>query len=64
MDSFGPFESRDITGLSPGLNVIVGPDQEYLNAFRDFFRRVLFGFDVNATNHSGSLSAPCGDLLE
>ena len=64
MDSFGPFESRDITGLSPGLNVIIGPDQEYLNAFRDFFRRVLFGFDVNATNHSGSLSAPCGGLLE
>ena len=64
MDSFGPFESRDITGLSPGLNVIVGPDQEYLNAFRDFFRRVLFGFDVDASNHSGSLSAPCGGLLE
>ncbi|MCH7907250.1 MAG: hypothetical protein IIB26_07455, partial [Chloroflexi bacterium] len=64
VDSFGPFESLDITDLSPGLNVFVGPDLENLGAFRDFVRQVLFGFDMNTPPLIGSLSAPCGGLLE
>ncbi|MCH8818330.1 MAG: hypothetical protein IIC92_11455, partial [Chloroflexi bacterium] len=64
VNSFGPFESLDITDLSPGLNVFVGPDLDNLGAFRDFVRQVLFGFDMNTPPLIGSLSAPCGGLLE
>ncbi|MDP6821969.1 MAG: hypothetical protein QF554_01600 [Dehalococcoidia bacterium] len=64
LDSFGPLQSRDITGLSPGLNVVIGPDQEHLRAFRDFIRQVLFGFDIDAAPPFNSPSSPRGGLLE
>ena len=64
LDSFGPLQSRDITDLSPGLNVVLGPDQELLRAFRDFIRQVLFGFDVDGDPLFDSPSSPRGGVLE
>jgi uncharacterized protein YhaN len=64
LDSFGPLESRDLTNLSPGLNVVLGLDQVHLSAFRDFIRQVLFGFDLDDAPLVDSLSSPFGGLLE
>ncbi|MDA1258540.1 MAG: hypothetical protein O3C10_11980 [Chloroflexi bacterium] len=64
LDSFRRFESRDITGLGPGLNVVVGSDKDYLNSFRDFVRQVMFGFDPKTTSIAGSLATPTGGVLE
>lgn len=64
LDAFGPLESRDFADLSPGLNVVVGPDSEHLTAFRDFVRQILFGFDMDTEARINSLSAPYGGLIE
>ncbi len=64
LDSFGPLDSLDLTDLSPGLNVFLGPDAEHLQAFREFVRQVLFGFDVDETALVDSVAAPVGGLLE
>jgi len=64
LDSFGSLESHDLTDMSPGLNVVLGPDREHLRAFREFVRQVLFGFEVDEAPLIDSLAVPYGGLLE
>jgi len=44
IDGFGPFAGREFGGLSPGLNLLFGPNEAGKSAVRAFIRAVLFGF--------------------
>ena len=45
IDGFGVFTDKRISGLSPGLNVIYGPNEKGKSTLLEFVRRILFGFD-------------------
>lgn len=44
LEHFGPFSGDRVGVLSPGLNVIHGPNEAGKSALRAFIRAVLFGF--------------------
>jgi uncharacterized protein YhaN len=46
IDGFGVFTDKRISGLSPGLNVIYGPNEKGKSTLLEFVRRILFGFDT------------------
>jgi len=51
INGFGPFSDREFGPLSPGLNVLHGPNEAGKSALRAFIRAVLFGF---VTGHASA----------
>ena len=44
IDRFGFFLNKSVKGLSPGLNVIYGPNEFGKTTLLEFIRRMLYGF--------------------
>jgi uncharacterized protein YhaN len=58
IDGFGIFYDKHITGISPGINVIYGPNEFGKSTLLAFIRRILFGFPDK--RYKGNLYLPIG----
>jgi uncharacterized protein YhaN len=66
IDGFGVWRDRHWTGLGPGVNVFLGPNEAGKTTLMNFVRSVLFGFDrrnqpgryepLRGGTHGGSLA--------
>ncbi len=70
IDSFGAAQDLKLTGLSPGINVLYGPNEYGKSTLMEFVRRMLFGFhtprngnayQADRKNYGGRLAVETSD---
>ncbi len=49
ISGFGIFANENVTGVSPGLNVLLGDNEAGKSTLLNFFRAVFFGFESGAS---------------